>query len=83
MTIIIGWSAAFVTPFAIRLTTFIAKRLIVSFFDFVEPLNDIPLAEAKPFDCSHTARRHPKETKGQDYNATTEASVCCDGGGCC
>ena len=25
-------------------------------------------AEAKPFDCSHTARRHPKETKGQDYN---------------
>ena len=38
------------------------------FFEFVEPLNEIPLAEAKPFDCSHTARRHPKETKGQDYN---------------
>jgi arsenite methyltransferase len=53
------------------------------FFEFVEPLNDIPLGEAKPFDCSHTARRHPKETKGQDYNATTEASSCCDGGSCC
>ena len=39
------------------------------FFEFVEPLNEIPLADAKPFDCSHTARRHPKETKGQDYNA--------------
>lgn len=52
-------------------------------FEFVEPLEDIPLAEAKPFDCSHTARRHPKETKGQDYKATTEASSCCDGGSCC
>ena len=53
------------------------------FFEFVEPLNDIPLAEAQPFDCSHTARRHPKETKGQDYSVTTEASSCCDGGSCC
>ena len=53
------------------------------FFEFVEPLNEIALADAKPFDCSHTARRHPKETKGQDYNVTTEPSSCCDGGGCC
>ncbi len=53
------------------------------FFELVEPLNDTPLAEAQPFDCSHTARRHPKETKGHDYKATTEASVCCDGGDCC
>jgi arsenite methyltransferase len=52
------------------------------FFEFVEPLNDIPLDQEKPFDCSHTARRHPKETKGQHYNATTEASSCCDGGSC-
>jgi ubiquinone/menaquinone biosynthesis C-methylase UbiE len=59
------------------------KAPYLQFFEFVEPLNDIPLADAKPFDCSHTARRHPKETKGQDYNITTEASVCCDGGGCC
>ncbi len=53
------------------------------FFEFVDPLVDVPLAEAKPFDCSRTALRHPTETKGQDYNATTEAnSKCCDGGGC-
>ncbi|MEP6809004.1 MAG: methyltransferase domain-containing protein [Chthoniobacterales bacterium] len=52
-------------------------------FEFVEPLSDIPLADAQPFDCSHTALRHPKETKGQDYKATTAASECCDGGGCC
>jgi ubiquinone/menaquinone biosynthesis C-methylase UbiE len=54
------------------------------FFEFVDPLVDIPPAEAKPFDCSHTVLRHPKETKGQDYNVTTEAnSKCCDGGSCC
>jgi SAM-dependent methyltransferase len=54
-----------------------------AFFEFVEPLDDIPLGEAKAFDCSRTTRRHPKETKGQDYKVTTEASVCCDGGSCC
>src|SRR5216684_2617174 len=54
------------------------------FFEFVEPLTDISLADAKPFDCSRTSRRHPKETKGQDYNITTEANnQCCDGGSCC
>jgi ubiquinone/menaquinone biosynthesis C-methylase UbiE len=54
-----------------------------AFFEFVEPLTPIPIEEAKPFDCSRTSLRHPKETKGQDYNVTTEASQCCDGGGCC
>src|ERR1700720_2476301 len=54
------------------------------FFKFVDPIVDVPLAEAKPFDCARTALRHPKETKGQDYNATTEAnSKCCDDGTCC
>jgi hypothetical protein len=51
-----------------------------SFFEFVDPLTDIPLAQARPFDCSRTARRHPKETKGQVYQATTESAQCCDGG---
>ena len=53
------------------------------FFEFVDPIADVPLAEAKPFDCSRTVLRHPKETKGQDYDVTTEAnSKCCDGGNC-
>ncbi len=53
------------------------------FFQFVDPIVDVPLSEAKPFDCSRTSRRHPKETKGHNYNATTEAnSKCCDGGSC-
>jgi arsenite methyltransferase len=54
------------------------------FFELVEPIVDVPLAEAKPFDCSRTALRHPKETKGQNYDVTTEANnQCCDGGSCC
>src|SRR6059058_2314482 len=53
------------------------------FFEFVDPIADVPLEQAKPFDCSRTALRHPKETKGQDYNATTEPdNKCCDGGSC-
>jgi arsenite methyltransferase len=54
------------------------------FFEFVDPHGDVPLEAAKPFDCARTTRRHPKETKGHDYNATTEArNHCCDGGSCC
>ncbi|MEA3186814.1 MAG: arsenite methyltransferase [Chthoniobacter sp.] len=61
------------------------KEPYASHFETVDPLSEITLAEAKPFDCSRTVLRHAKETKGQDYNATTEASQCCDGGsgGCC
>jgi len=54
------------------------------FFELVDPLVDVPPAEAKPFDCSRTSLRHPKETKGQDYNVTTEPNnKCCDGGSSC
>ena len=59
------------------------KAPYAAFFEFIDPLTEIPLAEAKPFDCSRTAIRHPRETKGLDYNATTDASSCCDGGSCC
>ena len=54
-------------------------------FDLVDPLTDIPIDSAKPFDCSRTSIRHAKETKGQDYVATTDVSECCDGGNgsCC
>jgi len=58
------------------------KSPYYDYFEFIDPLNSIPLHEAKPFDCSHTPLRHPKETKGQDYQATTNATQCCDGGSC-
>lgn len=55
-------------------------------FDFVEPLEPIALDDAAPFDCSRTVLRHPRETKGQDYEATVEGESCCvtgSSGECC
>jgi SAM-dependent methyltransferase len=50
----------------------------------VEPMQPISAQDAKLFDCKRVAKRHPKETKGQDYHATTEASgECCGPDGCC
>ena len=54
-----------------------------SSFEFIEPLEEVPLEAAQPFDCSRTALRHPRETKGQDYQVTTEARPCCEPGSCC
>jgi ubiquinone/menaquinone biosynthesis C-methylase UbiE len=53
-------------------------------FESVDPLIEIPLEAAAPFDCARTAPRHPRETKGVEYDATTEAaSTCCGPDGCC
>lgn len=54
------------------------------FFDFVEPLEDVPLEGAATFDCSRTVLRHPRETKGEDYDVTKASDeVCCASGECC
>lgn len=53
-------------------------------FEFIEPLEEVPLETAQPFDCSRTGPRHPRESKGQDYQVTTETqSSCAPGAGCC
>ncbi len=49
-------------------------------FAFIEPHQEIPPDQAKPFDCEGTRLRHPKETKGLACRITTEAGSCCDGG---
>lgn len=61
------------------------KEPYKNFFAFIEPLEEIPPDEAKPFACGTIRSRHPKETKGQNCNVTTEAGQCCDGGNgaCC
>jgi ubiquinone/menaquinone biosynthesis C-methylase UbiE len=48
----------------------------------VLPLTPISLGEARPFDCSRDAVRHPQETKGMEYRVTTEAAACCGPEGC-
>jgi arsenite methyltransferase len=52
-------------------------------FACIEPLTEIPLAEAEPFNCKASALRHPRETKGHDYIATSLTSTCCTGESCC
>ncbi|MEN8662609.1 MAG: methyltransferase domain-containing protein [Lentimonas sp.] len=52
-------------------------------FAVIQPLEAIPAQEALPFNCAKDARRHPKETKGQDYEATTEVNSRPEGGECC
>jgi ubiquinone/menaquinone biosynthesis C-methylase UbiE len=43
----------------------------------IEPYVDIPLEQARPFPCSGEPRRHPRETKGEDYRVATEAAGSC------
>ena len=49
----------------------------------VPPHSEIPEAERAVFDCSRTASRHPRESKGLDYDITTEESDCCAPGSSC
>jgi arsenite methyltransferase len=53
-------------------------------FIFVAPYAEVPLNEAKPFDCRGRAYRHPRETKGRDYRVTeSSGESCCGPEGCC
>ncbi len=52
------------------------------YFELVEPRQPISLEEAAPFDCSRTPIRHPRETKGMEYDATTDEQACCLTGSC-
>jgi SAM-dependent methyltransferase len=50
----------------------------------VPPRLEIPEGEREPFDCSRTAPRHPRETKGEAYIVTSEnGGDCCGPGGSC
>ena len=50
-----------------------------SVFEPIEPLEQIPLDAASAFDCKRQKLRDPRETKGAEYDATTEASNACCG----
>ena len=53
--------------------------------DPIQPMTEVPLDEAVEYDCRRNARRHPRETKGEDYSATIEADgdCCGENGSCC
>lgn len=44
----------------------------------IEPFEAVPAASAKPFDSRPNRFRHPRETKGEEYDLTVENE-----GGCC
>jgi hypothetical protein len=53
-------------------------------FEYIEPRESTALEDAARFDCSRPKHRHPRKTKGQEYDATAESEgVCADGGNCC
>ena len=51
----------------------------------VEPLETITIEGAEAFDCKRSALRHPRETKGTDYNLTdlSGAASCEPESNCC
>jgi ubiquinone/menaquinone biosynthesis C-methylase UbiE len=51
----------------------------------VPPYEDIPLETAEAFSCKSKAIRHPRETKGAEYNLTdtSQYAACCSPGECC
>ena len=60
------------------------RRPYAEHFELIAPMESIPLDDAAPFDCSRTTLRHPRETKGLDYDLTTEAAgPVCGPDGCC
>ncbi len=54
-------------------------------FDAIVPRQEVPLADAVPFDCRPATLRTPKDTKGTDYMTTTKpiGACCADGEPCC
>ena len=61
-----------------------SKEPYASQMILVEPIENIELEDAKEFDCKRTAKRHPRETKGLEYNLTDlTGEMCGDGGDCC
>jgi ubiquinone/menaquinone biosynthesis C-methylase UbiE len=53
-------------------------------FEYIEPLESVPLESATRFDCSRPKHRHARETKGLEYDATTQShGTCTDSGGSC
>ena len=49
-------------------------------FEFIEPREPVQPGKAEPYNSDRAHLRHPRETKGLAYNASSSASQCCDGG---
>ncbi len=53
-------------------------------FILVPPHQEVGSAQARTFDCARDHKRHPRETKGNEYSVTKiAAGVCGPGSNCC
>jgi hypothetical protein len=52
-------------------------------FDVVLPRVPVDVGGERPFLCQGSTLRHPRETKGVEYDETTEAGPLCDEPDCC
>jgi arsenite methyltransferase len=52
-------------------------------FELISPQEPVAPEAAVEFDCHRMEYRHPRETKGQNYDLTSDPSQCCGDGGCC
>ncbi len=54
-------------------------------FAAIDPLVEVPLDDARPFNCKRNAIRPPAVTKGEDYhdNISANSDDCCPSGECC
>jgi hypothetical protein len=53
-------------------------------FIFVPPRRQISPSDAAVFDCARDHKRHPRETKGADFNVTTiTGNACAPASKCC
>lgn len=46
-------------------------------FEAIEPRCEVPMEQARPFDCSVMPIRHPRDSKGATYDTTTPAKGAC------
>jgi arsenite methyltransferase len=49
----------------------------------VNPIEEVAEDTAKSFDCKRSVKRHPRETKGLDYDVTDISKELCSTDGCC
>ena len=59
------------------------KEPYASQIELIEPIEEIALENATEFDCKRTAKRHPRESKGLEYNITEVGENCGVDGDCC
>ncbi len=59
------------------------KEPYASQIEAVEPRVEIAISDAAVFDCRRTVKRHPRETKGLEYDVTEAGENCGPVGDCC